>query len=359
MRKLLPSIGLTLAALLGLGAALAHAQILAKRLIMKDGSYQAVSKYQVKGNRVRYLSAERNDWEEVPSSLVDWDATRKYEQERANGAPPPESAETEKELQAEAAADRAAEAAATPTVAPGLHLPDMEGVFVLDSFQSQPQLIEVQQNSGEINRNTTSNILRSTINPLAGSKQTIELKGQHAPVQAHTARPVFYVKLEEDAATDTKIHSRPSQPAASSGPQLPSSPQSTISKPQRPEGPQGPQQPLTDSGQHYRLVRMEQKKDVRVVGALKIAVYGKMSQQTGTVIPTTSERISGNWIKITPLHDLAPGEYALVEMLSPKEMNLYVWDFGVNPAAPANPSAWKPEPAPATAQQPPALDKRP
>jgi hypothetical protein len=116
---------------------------------------------------------------------------------------------------------------------------------------------------------------------------------------------------------------------------------------------------MMDTTQHYRLVRMEQKKDARVVGALKIAVYGRMSQQTGTVIPTTAERISGNWIKITPLHELTPGEYALVEMLSPKEMNLYVWDFGINPAAPANPSAWKPEPAPATAQQPPALDKRP
>src|ERR1041385_1186875 len=74
------------------------AQQLAKRLILKDGSYQLAVKYEVIGERVHYLSAERGEWEDVPKSMVDWEATEKFEKDRANGAPPPEALELDKQL---------------------------------------------------------------------------------------------------------------------------------------------------------------------------------------------------------------------------------------------------------------------
>src|SRR5882724_7641678 len=83
------------------------AQQLAKRLILKDGSYQLATKWEVKAERVRYLSAERNEWEEVPNSMVDWAATDKYEKDRAAGKPSPEAVALDKELEAERQADEA------------------------------------------------------------------------------------------------------------------------------------------------------------------------------------------------------------------------------------------------------------
>ena len=41
------------------------------KLYLKDGGFQLVREYQVDGDRVKYYSVERSDWEEMPADLVD------------------------------------------------------------------------------------------------------------------------------------------------------------------------------------------------------------------------------------------------------------------------------------------------
>lgn len=297
------------------------AQTLAHRLILKDGSYQSVTKYEIKGDRVRYFSAERGEWEEVPKVLVDWDATKKYEEGRLNGATAPEAAELDKELEAE----RKTAEARTPEVSPGLHLPDENGVFLLDTFQNQPDLAEIEQSGSDLNRNMASNILRSAINPLSGARQTVEVPESHAKVQSHTAVPSLYAHLDSGGPPAT---------AATPG-----------------------EQPLS-LADRFKIIRLEIKGNKRVAGSVKTGVTGK-TKTDERFVPSTVTAMTGGWVKIAPVDPLPNGEYAVAEMLSKDGMNLYVWDFGVNPAAPANPLAIKPESPPAKPpDQPQDLIKR-
>jgi len=298
------------------------AQTLAQRLILKDGSYQAITKYEIHGERVRYFSAERGEWEEVPKSMVDWDATKKYEEGRLTGGPIPEAAELDKEIEAE----RKAVEARSPQVAPGLRLSDEGGVFLLDTFQNEPQLDEIQQSGSDLNRSLKSNILRSAINPLAGAKQTIELPDAHAKVQAHTATPSLYVNLEADQPVPAQASAAPA----------------TASAPGEP--------PPLPAIERFKIIRVETKGNKRVAGALKTAVTGK-SKTDERFVAATVTAMTGGWIKLTPIDPLPAGEYAVAELLAKDAINLYVWDFGVNPNAPANSFALKPEP-----QEPPKTD---
>ena len=75
----------------------ATAQERTQRLILKDGSYQSVTKYEMQGDRVHYLSAERYEWEDIPASLIDWDATNKYNQALSSGKLRTKPAETPEE----------------------------------------------------------------------------------------------------------------------------------------------------------------------------------------------------------------------------------------------------------------------
>jgi hypothetical protein len=305
---------------------------------LKDGSYQLVKQYEVKGDRVRYMSTERNEWEELPSDLVDWPATEKYEKERAASAIP-EAVAIDKETDAE----REAEESHLPEVAPGLRLPDDSGVYLLDNYQGQPQVVELQQTEGDVNQNTRANIFRGALGPIAGGKQTIELEGAHAAIHSHVTVPSIYINIADETTqpppgeTSSAEMSKPSLDAP------------------RAQQPQQPEQPIVPFDR-FRIVQTKVKNGKRIVGDLKRNVTGKVSQDE-TLVKTTIDSIRGGWLKLTPIADLAPGEYALIETQGNAGMNLYLWDFNVDPKAPPNTNPWTPDTKDAKSATKPADSK--
>ena len=303
-------------------------------LILRDGTFQLVTDYRISGKNIVYHSAERGGAEEVvPVALVDLPATHLWEQRHtvnADGEPaaPPE-------IDPELLKEEAARAALTPEIAPDLHLPEQDSVLALDTFRDAPELLPLAQSDGQLNRNTAHNVLPGTINPLSSPHTIVTLRGMRSPVQLHVTDPVFYVRIGDDADT----------PA--SGTAL------TVDT----HGQSGNAATASAGGaatSRYVLVRADVRTDSRVLASFPLT-----SPEEGRPLPEDVTAVKaeplpgGHWVKLTPQRPLDFGEFALMEVLDARRVNLGVWDFGVHPAAPEDRDAIKPEP-----KRRPALDRR-
>jgi len=291
------------------------------RLILKDGSYQLVRDYQIAGDRVRYLSQERGEWEELPSDLVDWDATNRWAREHAELAEE-DSTPAMKEaadIDKEESDEREDEKARMPIVVPGLELPDEEGVFVLDTFQGAPELVELRSKDLTLNSKNRKGV--AVLNPLATQHANLELEGANARVHLHVNDPAIYLSLAVEAGNEPVL-SHPmtvytgGAKAISGGKHGAHSPQSG-----------------------FAIVRVDERQTVRIVGAVHVNPTGTVTQDEDT-IPTKAEILPGkHWLKIVPTQTLTIGEYALVEILSPSDISEWVWDFRVDPRLGDNPGS--------------------
>ena len=301
------------------------------RLYMKDGSYQQVYSYAVAGDRVRFRSADRNGaTEEIPLALVDLAATQKWahdrdpavrEQQRSNPVLTPE-------LQKE----EAARAARTPEVAPDLRLPEEDSLLVLDMYNGAPELVPLAQQGGDLNHETAHNVLKLAINPASSPHRILDVPGLKADVQLHVPDPTFFVRVGPDEANDM----------ATGG-------SITVDT----HGASGRATPSGGSAEsHYVIERLDVRRDSREVDSFRLRDLGVRPQ--ADVIEVKSSMLpGGHWMKLEPSQPLEFGEYALVEVLSDRDVNLGVWDFGVHPPAPENIEAIHPE-----ARKPVTLERR-
>jgi hypothetical protein len=242
------------------------------KLCMKDGSYQMVSSYEVHGDRVRYFSVERSEWEEVPTELVDLDATKRAQEETK--AIEKKRVEEAKEIDQERFYKPPNQGM---EVAPGIRLPGDDGIFTVDGHR----LVRLVQSAGELvtDKKRAAMVLAVPL-PIVKTRSLVILDGAKAPIRLNDPLPVFYVQSADGL------------------------------------------------GAKLELVRLKPGKESRVVEDVETSrgKSGKASEER-TMVSVERKQVAPNLYTLKPLEPLEAGEYALGELAAEK-LSLDVYDFG-------------------------------
>jgi hypothetical protein len=248
------------------------------KLYLTDGTYQLVKSYEVHGDRVRFYSLERSDWEEVPVTLVDFDSTKRAAQQE--NVAHQEQIQQAKELQ-KVRFEKPEEKGFQ--VSPGVYLPPDPGVYAWDGTR----VIRLLQSSGEVVTDKTRKALNIALPvPILKGRQLVVLEGAKAPVRISSTRPVFYLRFADDAA-----------------------------------------------GENAQLLTVKSDKERRVVERVDTRqLPGSKSSEVREGVLIERVKLGPGLYKITPTEPLALGEYAMGQ-LSRENLNLDVWDFGIGGVA--------------------------
>jgi hypothetical protein len=243
-----------------------------QKLYMKDGTFQIVSSYEVHGDRVRYFSVERAEWEEVPTELVDFDATKRAVEETKSVRQ--KQLEEAKEIEKERfykQPDQGLE------VAPGMRLPGDDGIFTVEG----KRLVRLPISSGEVvtDKKRAAMVLAVPL-PVVKTRSLVLLEGPKATIRLNDPWPTFYVQSAEGLGTKLE------------------------------------------------LVRLKPGKESRVLENVDTA-RGKNGKSTEerTMVSLERKQVGPNVYSLKPFRPLEAGEYALGEVVDDK-LSLDVYDFG-------------------------------
>ena len=153
------------------------------KLYLKDGSFHLVREYQAQGDRVRYFSTERGDYEEIPKDLVDLDKTEREHRGKAEA-----SVRNTRELDEEEKAERAlAKEIAS--------IPVESGAFYKPANVIRPLKLPEFQIITDKKRRIIQYM--SPI-PIIPGKATVVIKGEHSAFSVTERRPEFYLRLAKE-----------------------------------------------------------------------------------------------------------------------------------------------------------------
>src|SRR5882762_337260 len=163
-----------------------------KKLVLVDGTFHLVREYSVHGDRVRYWSVERSDWEEIPTALVNWDATHKAEAEQSQ-----QDADLKAKIRASDLAERAKgiDVDRSLEIKPALFLPDGVGFYSLEGklIYEMKQTLAVPKLP---TRREAESIMSGT--PIIPRKMTLEIRDAHAALRPITAEPEFFMRPADE-----------------------------------------------------------------------------------------------------------------------------------------------------------------
>jgi hypothetical protein len=252
-----------------------------KKLILKDGTFQLVREYKVDGDRLRYYSLDSSQWEEMPASYVDWDATKKVEAEEMQR----DAAIAAKARKQEAARQfETLDIDASLEAAPGIFLPPGEGLFIY-SGQTILKLNQAQTDSKVSKGRVLEKVLVPI--PVIPTRHNVSIDGEHAAIHTGSAEPEFYMRVADGRAPE------------------------------------------------LRLIHTKIKGGSRQVEHIDTLMTD--NAETAETVGMQRWQIANGVYRFTLSRALDPGEYVVAESVSTEGLSLYVWDFGVrgNAAPPA------------------------
>jgi hypothetical protein len=152
------------------------------KLYLKDGDFHIVREYKVQGDRVRFYSVERSDWEEMPLELVDLKRTES------------EASERKSELEKDAKVLSEEEKIQRDLQKEVSRIPQDPGVYWLDGKQTK--IIKAAEASVHTNKGRSVLAKLSPI-PVVSGKGTLEVQGTSSQNVFTDPEQEFYFQLSE------------------------------------------------------------------------------------------------------------------------------------------------------------------
>jgi hypothetical protein len=246
------------------------------RLYLKNGSFEMVKTYEIQGDRVRYYSLERSEWEEIPKSQVDFEATERAQaEEKARQQKQVRNAVKLEHERFDVLANSGYE------IRPGIRLPADSGVYAFDGTR----IIRLIQSPAEVvSDKKRAALIMVMPGPLLKKRALVVLSGNKAAVRISNPQPAFFIQDSDNW------------------------------------------------GSKAELFPLVQKKDARIVEKINSGLGVGKSGETREPLPLMRKQIAAGLYELKPAQPLASGEYALGELLEQK-LNIDVWDFGIDPGS--------------------------